>query len=91
MIEASGFDRLDNVFLFHRAVIDNFCGFTDTAEISTIFTSYVDILKLLFRVGQPAGWNNSDIETLKILVIEFKRGAGPSLGKDQPSEIKTQK
>ena len=91
LLQASDFDRIDKVSPFLGAMADSFCGNSRKAEITKVYTRYVDLLHFATRNHFVPGWSASDIATLRTMIREFKIVGKQVFGKYQASGLCTQK
>lgn len=65
MLEASGFDVVDNVFPFLDALGDAFCSLKRTAEVTSAIAEYVYMVNLMFRRRTSFEWTVGTFQVLE--------------------------
>lgn len=63
--EASEYDSIDVVSLFVFVRLDKCCGFPEAANITAIFSEYVDLVALFFWRHMPPEWTAKNIYFLE--------------------------
>lgn len=53
MLQASYYDAVDLVLPFFGALVDEFCGLYETAEVTKVFTQYIEMMFYILKVSGP--------------------------------------
>lgn len=83
MLEASDYDAIDIVSPFIGAIAVRLCGLA-CSSITKVVSSYVDLLSLVFRGGQRAGWTGEDFQLFIATISKLKRKAHKVFSKYPP-------
>lgn len=71
-LEASDYDAVDLVSLFLGALADEFCGLYKTAEVTKVFTQYVNNVNFVFKKFLDTGWSDDKTPKLERDIISSK-------------------
>lgn len=89
MIEASNFERIDQVSSFLGAIFDVFCGNVNKASVTEVFILYSDLnIIMKSELAQPF-WTGEELSKIAKLVPEFEAGRTKLFGKYQASGMGT--
>lgn len=79
MLEASDFEKIDQMFPFFGAVTDNLCGNEDVAQVKEAFNLYSELLLMLHQYLTFPGWIASNLVKLNSKMVESKKTDNLSL------------
>lgn len=71
MLEAAD-QTLDVVSPFLGAIFDRCRGCTEGAQITTVFTKYIDLVHRIYQKGEAPGWTEEDLRKLGDEIRLFK-------------------
>lgn len=72
MLDASGFDKGDQISFFLGSVVDELCGNEDNANATAAFSLCVDMASFIFRHQVASFWTEETLLELDEKIKEFK-------------------
>lgn len=91
MLEASDHESFDNFLKFYRALVDSFCGYAKSAEVTKTFTTYVDTVNFVFGRVHETCCNYESLALLCSQMFNFKLIAWENFSNYRPSGLLKQK
>lgn len=87
-MKASDYKALNMANLFVGVAANQFCGL-DWVSGTELFTSYVDVIDLIFRRERRPQWTKNEAQLLSNAISDFKARAHKVFSEYQPSKIKS--
>lgn len=91
MLEASGFNKVDQASPFLGSVVDMLCGNERCSEVTAVITLYMEFMSFQFRRLVKAFWTNDTLSKLEEKKKEFKFKTKQVFENYQASKMQTQK
>lgn len=91
MLQASGFDLIDQASPFLGRIVDDICADTETAEVMRVYIKFVQLVYFIYCENGIACWNRIKLYTLNKVIREFQKLGKQVFGCYQPARIVTQK
>lgn len=64
MLQVPDYDSADQVSSILGSIIDMMCRNMDTAEVTTVFTEYIELIRFIYREDTVSYWNSSELRAI---------------------------